>query len=256
MTRPVQPGRVHLVGAGPGDPELLTLRAAAVLAAADVVFHDQLVTEEVLALVRAGAERVNVGHRAGAGRRDLVEVAERMAGATRRGLVVVRLKGGDPFVFGRGSEELLELLALGVPFEVVPGISAALAGPVAAGIPLTHRGLATSVVIVTGHERDPARAPRWERLRGDTVVVLMGAGRLDGLGRQMLEAGWDPGTPAAVVMEATRPGQRQVTGCLRDVAERAARAGLGSPSILVVGAVAALAGELRPGSVAGAGAGR
>ena len=146
MSRPVERGRVYVVGAGPGDPELLTLRAAAVLALADVVFHDQLVSDEVLARAPEAAELIDVGHRAGEGRRDLAEVAERMAARAWRGLVVVRLKGGDPFVFGRGGEELHALLALGVPCEAVPGISSALAAPAAAGIPLTHRGLSTSVV--------------------------------------------------------------------------------------------------------------
>jgi uroporphyrin-III C-methyltransferase len=256
MSRPVQPGRVYLVGAGPGDPDLLTLRAAALLARADVVYHDQLVTGDVLARARPEAELVDVGHRSGAAGRDPADVAERMARAARHGLVVVRLKAGDPFVFGRGGEELLALLRLGVPFEVVPGVSAALAGPAAAGIPVTHRGLAASVVIVTGHGRDPDGGPRWDRVRGDTVVVLMGAARLAALTRQMLEAGWDPATPAAVVMDATRPGQRHVAGRLSDVARLAAGAGLGPPSVLVVGAVAALAGELAPSLAAAAGAGR
>lgn len=253
MTRPVEPGRVYIVGAGPGDPELLTLRAAAVLSQADVVFHDQLVSHDVLARAPAGAKLFNVGHRAGDGRRDLVEVAERMAAYARRGKVVVRLKGGDPFVFGRGSEELQAVVALGVPCEAIPGISSALAGPAAAGIPVTHRGLSTSVVIVTGHEHDPGRQPGWDRLRGDTVVVLMGSARLGLLSRQMLEAGWDPRTPAAVVMAATTPRQRHVTGSLADIAECAAETGLGPPSILVVGEVVSLSAPLMRGLPAGVG---
>lgn len=244
---------MYIVGAGPGDPELLTLRAAAVLAEADAVFHDQLVSEEVLARAPTGAELFNVGHRAGDGRRDLIDVAERMAACARQRMVVVRLKGGDPFVFGRGSEELQALLALGIPCEAVPGISSALAGPAAACIPLTHRGLSTSVVIVTGHERDPEREPGWDRLRGDTVVVLMGSARLGALSRQMLRAGWDPGTPAAVIMAATMPSQRHVTGRLGDIAACAARAGLGPPSVLVVGEVVSLSGELMGGLLAAAG---
>lgn len=253
MTRPVQPGRVYIVGAGPGDPELLTLRAAAVLAEADAVFHDQLVSDEVLARAPAGAEVFNVGHRAGDGRRDLVEVAERMAACARQGMVVVRLKAGDPFVFGRGSEELQALLALAVPCEAVPGISSALAGPAAAGIPVTHRGLSASVVIVTGHERDPGRQPGWDRLRGDTVVVLMGSARLGLLSRQMMDAGWDPRTRAAVIMAATTPRQRHVTGRLADIAESAAEIGLGPPSIVVVGEVVSLSAALIGGLLAGAG---
>jgi uroporphyrin-III C-methyltransferase len=253
VTRPVAPGRVYIVGAGPGDPELLTLRAAAVLARADAIFYDQLVSEEVLARAPAGAELFNVGHRAGDGRRDLVVVAERMAGYARRGMVVVRLKGGDPFVFGRGSEELQAVLALGVACEAIPGISSALAGPAAAGIPVTHRGLSTSVVIVAGHERDPEHQPGWDRLRGDTLVVLMGSARLRLLSRQMLEAGWDPRTPAAVIMAATTPRQRHVTGSLADIAECAAQTNLGPPSILVVGEVVSLSAQLLGGLLAGAG---
>jgi len=253
VSRPVERGRVYVVGAGPGDPELLTLRAAAVLAQADVIFHDQLVSDEVLERARAGAELVDVGHRGGDGRHDLAMVAERMAACARQEKVVVRLKGGDPFVFGRGGEEMQALLALGVPCEAVSGISSALAGPAAAGIPLTHRGLSTSVVIVTGHQRDPDGQPGWERLRGDTVVVLMAAARLEQLTRQMADAGWDPGTPAAVIMAATTPRQRHVNGRLGDIADCAAAAGLGPPSLLVVGEVVSLSAELTRDLLAGAG---
>ena len=253
MSRPVERGCVYIVGAGPGDPDLLTVRAVTVLAAADVVFHDRLVSDEVMARAPARAARVDVGHRAGEGRHDLARVAERMAGHARRGLVVVRLKGGDPFVFGRGSEELQALMALGVPCEAVPGISSALAGPAAAGIPVTHRGLATSVVIVSGHERGAGHGPGWDRLLGDTVVVLMGTARIGLLSRQMMDAGWEPRTPAAVIMAATTPGQRQVCGCLDDIAERAAAVGLGPPSILVVGKVVSVAPALMSGLMAGAG---
>jgi len=252
VSRAIAGGRVYLVGAGPGDPDLLTVRAAAVLGAAEAVYHDRLVGGDVLALAPAAASVVDVGHRAGGGRRDLEDVIEQMAGCARRGLVVVRLKGGDPFVFGRGSEELQGLLAQDVPCEVVPGITSALAGPAAAGIPVTHRGLASSVVIVTGHGRDPERGPCWDRLRGDTVVVLMGGARLALLSAQMVEAGWDPATPAAVVMAATTDRQRQVSGRLDEIAERAGRAGLAPPSILVVGGVVALAGELMPAMLSAA----
>jgi uroporphyrin-III C-methyltransferase len=250
VTRPVAAGHVYLVGAGPGDPELLTVRAAAVLAAADAVFHDRLVGEEVLALAPPRAVRVDVGHRAGGTAPSPAGVAALMAAAARAGLVAVRLKGGDPFVFGRGGEEAQALRALGAPYEVVPGITSALAGPAAAGIPVTHRGLASSVAIVTARERDPRRTPPWELLRADTVVVLMGAGRLGTLAGEMAAAGWDPATPAAVVSEATRPAQRSVTGRLDDIAGRAELTGLRAPAILVVGGVVALAGELAPWAAA------
>ena len=247
MSRKVERGRVYIVGAGPGDPELLTLRAAAVLAEADVVFHDQLVSDDVLEMVAAGAQVFNVGHRAGDGPREVAAIAETMAAYARRGLVVLRLKGGDPFVFGRGGEELHALQGLGVHCEAVSGVSSALAGPAAAGIPLTHRGISASIVIVTGHQRDPERPLRWERLRGDTVVVLMGSTRLAALCEEMLAAGWDPATPAAVVMAATTTRQRQVAGSVGDIAERAGQAGLGPPSILIVGEVVALSTGLLAG---------
>ncbi len=244
MNRVVVGGRVYLVGAGPGDPELLTIRAAAILAAADVVFHDQLVSNEVLSRAAFGTQLVDVGHRAATQRRDLVGVAEQMAECAQRGLVVARLKGGDPYLFGRGGEEVQALLARGIPFEVVPGVSSALAAPAAVGIPLTYRGLASSVLIVTGHQCEPDGAMPWQSLRADTVVVLMALSRLREISRQMISAGWDPSTPAAVIMAATTPAQRQVTASLADIADRAAQAGLGSPSLLVVGAVVALSCEL------------
>jgi uroporphyrin-III C-methyltransferase len=244
MTRPVTPGRIYVVGAGPGDPELLTRRAAAVLEAADAVFHDRLVSAEVLAVTRAGAELIDVGHRAGHGRGDPEGVVDQMVGRCRPDQVVVRLQGGDPFVFGRGGEELRRLAARGVTYEVVPGLSSALAGPAAAGIPVTHRGVAASFAVVTGHARDPETAIRWQELRADTVVVLMAASRLAELSRQMIAAGWDADTPAAVVMAATTGEQRQVAAPLADVAEAAAAAGLGAPSVLVVGQVVALAPDL------------
>jgi uroporphyrin-III C-methyltransferase len=255
MSRPVERGRVYIVGAGPGDPELLTVRAVSVLAEADAVFHDQLVSDAVLAMAQPAADLFDVGHRAGDGRRDLALVAARMAERARQGKVVVRLKGGDPFVFGRGSEELQALLAEGVACEVVPGLSSALAGPAAAGIPLTHRGLSASIVIVTGHERDPDREPAWDRLHGDTVVVLMGSRRLEGLTRQMLDGGWNAETPAAVVMAATTRRQRQVIAPLGDIAGAAGRAGLGPPSVLVVGEVVRLSSTLlgEPAAAVGAG---
>lgn len=249
MSRPVSAGTVFIVGAGPGDPELVTLRAANVLAQADVVFHDQLVGREILAMA-ARAELIDVGHRAGEPPRAVESVAGRMAEYARRGAVVARLKGGDPYVFGRGAEELRALLDLGLSCEVVPGVSSAIAGPAAAGIPVTHRGIATSVVIVTGHERDPERGIAWERLRGDTVVVLMGTGRLGDLTARMVEAGWPAATPAAVIMAATTPRQRQVSGSLADIAGRTAGAGFGPPALLVVGEVVSLARELAPALLA------
>jgi len=242
MSRPV----VHLVGAGPGDPGLLTVRAAQLLGSADVVFHDELVSSEILDTIRRGAEVVSVGHRAGWPKHPVEMVAKWMAQRARSGQVVVRLKGGDPYVFGRGGEEALALRAEGVDFETVPGVSSAIAGPAGAGIPVTHRGLATSVCIVTAHDVGrPGQHVRWQALAdlGGTLVVLMGAARLQDVAGKLQAAGMPPSTPAAVIIRATTPAQRTVVGSLQSVAG----AGLTqaeSPALLVLGHVVALAAEL------------
>lgn len=241
MSHPVESGRVYIVGAGPGDPELLTLRGAAILSAADVVFHDQLVSEEVLGLASPNAELVAAGHRAGQAKRDQRAVASAMADRARRGQIVCRLKGGDPFVFGRGGEDLEALFAEGVPCEVVPGVSSALAGPAAAGVPVTHRGVARSVLIVTGHQRIPEGGLDWDRLRADTVIVLMGSTRLGAISSAMLAAGWAPSTPAMLVSSATTIRQRQLQAPLGQIDQKADAAGLAAPALLVVGAVVELA---------------
>ncbi|MEA2645256.1 MAG: uroporphyrin-III C-methyltransferase [Chloroflexota bacterium] len=243
--------RVFLVGAGPGDPGLLTVRAAELLAAADVVFHDALVPGAILA-VAPSAEMVPVGRRAGQERRETAGVADAMAARAAAGEVVVRLKGGDPYLFGRGGEEGAALLERGVAFEVVPGVSSALAAPAAAGIPLTHRGVASSVTIVTGHVADAAGDVRWERLAGgaDTLVVLMGGARLRQLSRALVLAGRPASTPAAVVMAATRPEQRHVVATLETIADAAEHAAMGTPAVLVVGEVVRLSEVLLSAAVA------
>jgi uroporphyrin-III C-methyltransferase len=235
---PLERGRVYIVGAGPGDPGLLTLRAAEILRAADCVFYDQLVSAEVMALVRSQARLVGVGHRAGAERREPDAVVAAMAERARQGDLVCRLKGGDPYVFGRGAEETQALRQAGVPYEVVSGVSSAVAGPSAAGIPVTHRGVARSMLVVTGHE--PAA---WERLRADTVVVLMGLSRLERIAGEMMAAGWPADLPAAVVSQATTPRQRHVVGTLSTIGDCVLEGGIGSPALLVVGRVALMADE-------------
>jgi uroporphyrin-III C-methyltransferase len=241
--------RVYLVGAGPGDPDLLTVRAARLLGSADAVYHDELVSPQVLALARAQTELVAVGHRAGGRRPPLREVVGAMAERARGGELVVRLKGGDPYLFGRGGEEAAALLREGLAFEVVPGVSSALAGPAAAGIPLTHRELASSVTIVTGHERSGEGRVKWRKIAtgADTLVVLMARGRLRRLCEDIVSAGRRPGTPAAVVMAATLPQQREVVATLGTIADAAERDRLGSPAVLVVGEVVALAQVLGSG---------
>src|SRR5438067_3164502 len=238
-------GHVSIVGAGPGDPALLTRKAVARLRAADVVFYDALVDVRVLKFARR-AQKFFVGKRA---RRHAVTqdgIHTVMIRAARRGRRVVRLKGGDPFVFGRGGEEALVLRDAGVPFEVVPGVSSALAGPAAAAIPVTHRGLASAVTVVTGHECGPGGQVDWAAhgRSGATLVVLMGMSHLAHIAGRLLAAGRPADEPVAVVQNATRPDQRTVLATLGTVADAVQAAGLGSPAVIVVGPVAALHEQL------------
>jgi uroporphyrin-III C-methyltransferase len=255
---PGAPLPVHLVGAGPGDPGLLTMRGAQLLKECHAVFHDELVDPGTLDIAPT-ARQYRVGRRAGQGGRDPRETAGRMAALAIRGLRVVRLKGGDSYLFGRGAEEAAALLELGVPFEVVPGVSSAFAAPAAAGIPLTHRELASSVTILTGHRGPGVDAERWRALAtgADTLVVLMGAGRLAEVSADLVAAGRPASTPAAVVVAATTHQQRHLVSSLRDVAEAARAAGLGTPAVLVVGDVVSLSdtllGTQLPALVASAG---
>lgn len=231
---------VYLVGAGPGDPGLLTRRGAELLARADVVVHDRLGTARVLGLARAGARLVDVGKAPGRAALDQTAINELLVGAGAGGGVVVRLKGGDPLVFGRGGEEAEALLTAGIPFEIVPGVTSAIAAPAYAGVPVTHRGLSTHVTIVTGHE-DPAKAASdtdWAALAraGGTLVILMGAGRVAEIASALIAGGRAPATPVAAVRSGTTPAQRTI----RTTLEHAATAGIEAPSAIVVGPVAAL----------------
>ena len=240
-------GRVCLVGAGPGDPRLLTLRGAELLRRADVVVHDRLVPPSLLELAPARALRIDVGKAPGRPHPSQEAISALLISHARRGRTVVRLKGGDPFVFGRGGEEALACARAGVPCEVVPGVSAAIAAPAAAGIPLTHRGLARSFAVITASTADGTE-PDWEALaRGpDTLVVLMAAGRLGEVCRALVGAGRPAGQAAAVVQEATTARERRVVGTLDTLPGLAREAGIGPPATLVVGEVAALATALDP----------
>ncbi|MFB6303915.1 MAG: uroporphyrinogen-III C-methyltransferase [Haloferacaceae archaeon] len=236
------PGKVHLVGSGPGDPDLLTVRARRLLDEADVVLHDKLPGPEILDLIPAD-RREDVGKRAGGEWTPQEYTNRRMVELAREGKDVVRLKGGDPFVFGRGGEEMEHLASEGVPFEVVPGLSSAVAGPGAAGIPLTHRDHASSVSFVTGHE-DPTKeesAVDWEALAatGGTIVVLMGVGKLPEYVAALRDAGLDADTPVALVERATWPDMRTVTATLGTAVEARDRAGVEPPAVTVIGEVAA-----------------
>jgi len=233
-------GHVSLVGAGPGDPALLTRRAVARLRAADLVLYDALVDERVLRFARR-AQRFYVGKRAGRHALDQADIHAVMIRAAKRGRKVVRLKGGDPFVFGRGGEEALALRAAGVPFDVVPGVTNAVAAPALAGIPVTHRGLSAAVLVVSGHDEDIfASTIAALEPGGITVVVLMGLARRTAIAARLIARGWSPETPAAIVADASLPQQQVWRGTLEDLAAgRALLAGDG-PASIVIGAVAAL----------------
>ena len=231
---------VWLVGAGPGDPGLLTLRGAEVLASADVVVHDRLASAALLDLAPPDAERISVGKAPGNVEMDQDGINALLVEHGRAGKRVVRLKGGDPFVFGRGGEEAEALAAAGVDFEVVPGITSAIAAPAYAGVPVTHRGLSTHVTIVTGHE-DPAKGRTdvdWEALAraGGTLVILMGAARIADIAARLVAGGRSPDTPVAAVRNGTRPDQVTVRATLATISE----ADVAAPAAIVVGDVAAL----------------
>ncbi len=245
-------GTVYLIGAGPGDPGLITVRGRRRLAEADVVLYDRLVGAELLDATRPGAELIYVGKSAQSHRLTQREINALLVEKARAGLKVARLKGGDPFVFGRGGEEAQVLVDAGVPFEVVPGITSPIAVPAYAGIPVTHRDVASSFAVVTGHRRKGGQDAEeglgldWEALaRIETLIVLMGVGNLSVICRELLAAGRAPDTPAALIRWGTTPRQEVVSGTLGTIAQRVQEAGLRPPGVLVVGGVAALREDLR-----------
>jgi uroporphyrin-III C-methyltransferase len=241
-------GIVYLVGAGPGDPGLITVRALELLRKADVVVHDRLVATELLAEAQPCAEVVYVGKTPGIPRPLAQErIHELLADRARRGLTVVRLKGGDPFVFGRGFEELIACRAAGIDCVVVPGVTSALAGPAAAGIPLTIRGSVQSLAMVTAQTADSDSVPPldFKALAGvDAVIVLMGRRNLAAVAQAMIDGGRPPETPAACIEQATTPQQRVSTGMLQTIAETVERDKLKAPVVTIVGEVAVYARDL------------
>jgi len=236
------PGSVALVGAGPGDGGLVTVRGAVRLMQADVVLHDKLINRELLCLVRSGAEVVFVGKWRGRHVWTQEEINTALIAHARAGRRVVRLKGGDPYVFGRGGEECLALSAAGVPFEVVPGVTAAFGAPAAAGIPLTHRGLSRSFALVTGHAEpdDPHQLEFAALARMETIVFYMGVKNLDENCGRLMAAGLDSQTPAAVIQWGTRPQQRTIVGTVETIAACAEAARLGPPALVLIGKVVSL----------------
>jgi uroporphyrin-III C-methyltransferase/precorrin-2 dehydrogenase/sirohydrochlorin ferrochelatase len=242
-------GFVSLVGAGPGDPDLLTVRAARVLASADIVFYDALVAPETLQLAPR-AQRFSVGKRAGRASMPQETINRLLVRSARRGKRVVRLKGGDPFVFGRGGEEALALAAAGIAFEVVPGVSSAVSAPALAGIPVTHRGLSSAFVVVSGHA-EAAWRPVLEGLApaSATVVVLMGLGSREEISRALAARGWAASTPAAILWAASTRGAARWIGTLGGLgAAQAPALAADAPGTVVVGAVVGIAAALGHGS--------
>jgi len=236
---------VYLVGAGPGDPELITVRGMRVLSSADAVVHDFMVHPALLDHARAGAAILCAGKHAGHHTLEQDSINALLIALAREGKTVCRLKGGDPFVYGRGGEEAIALAAAGIPFEVVPGVTSAVAVPASAGIPVTHRGLARAFHVITGHCPPSGQAPPPLPGPGEgTLVFLMGLGRLERITEQLFDRGWPADTPAAVISRGTLPEQRTVEGTLANIAAKTGAQELPTPAILVVGEVVSLRTQL------------
>lgn len=235
-------GKVYLIGAGPGDVELLTLKAVRALGKAQVLLLDDLVNREILQFARLEARVIEVGKRSGCKSTPQRFIERLMLRLARQGKVVARVKGGDPFVFGRGGEEIERLEAAGVEVEVISGVTAGIAAPAALGIPVTHRDYCHGVTLVTGHTREGA-SPDWRALArsGTTLVIYMGMARLDKIVAELIAAGLNPATPAAVIQNATLENERHVLAPLAKLFEAAADARLGGPAVIVVGGVVRLA---------------
>jgi uroporphyrin-III C-methyltransferase len=247
-------GKVFLIGAGPGDPELMTLKAARALRLADVVLVDDLVNRGCLAHARSDAKVIEVGKRGGYASTPQVFIERLMVHYAKAGNTVARLKGGDPFVFGRGGEELQALAAEGIDVEIIPGVTAGLGAPAALGIPVTHRGIASGVTFVTGHTQDgtgprsesrtePRCEPNWEALArsGTTLVIYMGMRRLKEISRTLMKAGMGPDTPACAIQNGTLQTQREVVSTLRELAKDVLREKIEAPAIVVIGDVVGFA---------------
>jgi uroporphyrinogen III methyltransferase/synthase len=245
----VKSGKVYLVGAGPGDPSLITVKGLACLKEADVVIYDRLVDESILSEARPEAEKIYVGKASNHHTLEQKMINHLLIQKAREAKVVVRLKGGDPLVLGRGGEEAQALAESDIPFEVVPGVSSAVAVPAYAGIPVTHRGVASSFTVVTGHKASEKGEPHiaWDKLSTgqNTLVILMGIGNLANVVGKLIQNNKPPSTPVAVVTEGTTPRQRCVVGTLQDIVEKVKSENLKPPSVVVVGDVVQLRKYLR-----------
>ncbi len=243
-----RPGKVYLVGAGPGDPGLITLKGKTLLEHADVVIYDALVSPPILAMIGPQAEQINAGKRRGQHSLLQSETTQLLVQKAQDRAVVVRLKGGDPFIFGRGGEEMAELIQAGISVEVVPGITSGIAAPAYAGIPLTHRDHSSSVVFVTGHESAGKYRPQvnWQAIAhsAETIVVYMGIQNLPNILEQLEIAGLSPATSIALIRWGTRPDQEQLIGTLATILAQVAATGFEAPAIVVIGSVVNLHEQL------------
>ena len=253
MSSPTQPiGKVYLVGAGPGDPGLMTVKAKTLIECADVVVYDALVSEPILQWISPQAEKIHAGKRRGRHSLSQAEITRLLFTKAQDHAIVVRLKGGDPFVFGRGGEEMQDLTAAGVPVEVVPGITAGIAAPAYAGIPVTHRGYSSSVTFVTGHESAGKYRPQvnWEAIAhaSETIVVYMGVHNLPNIAEALQQAGLAATTPVALIRWGTRPEQSELVGNLGNIVEQVETTGFKAPAIAIIGRVVELQPQLASGS--------
>lgn len=236
---------VYLIGAGPGDPDLITVAGLKALQQCTAIVHDALASEEVLALAPVSALRIAMGKRGHSGGADQADINTMLIELAQAGHIVARLKGGDPFIFGRGGEEIEALAKVGIPFRVIPGISSAVAAPAALNIPVTHRELAASFAVITA-QRAAGMAPTpWQALAQiDTLVILMGASKIGEIASELIAHGRSGNTPVAAIQSATTANERYVIGTLDNIAQQVKEAGLGAPMVIIVGAVVSLHREL------------
>jgi uroporphyrin-III C-methyltransferase len=250
MVRSQAIGKVYLVGAGPGDPGLMTLKGKAILECAEVVIYDALVSPAILAMINPLAEKIDAGKRRGRHSRLQAETTQLLIEKAQTAAIVVRLKGGDPFIFGRGGEEMMDLVQAGIGVEVIPGITSGIAAPAYAGIPLTHRDYSSSVTFVTGHESVGKYRPQinWSALAqgSETIVIYMGLHNLVQITEQLLQAGLSSETPIALVRWGTRPEQEELIGTLATIVQQVEAAQFEAPAIAVIGKVVNLRDLLQP----------